>query len=472
MMATSLSDQNCAQATISVQIPGGAYITRKLKNGETVAVGSDATADLRLENADVSGMHCLLSVENGMVNIKDCYSAAGTFVDNRKIQDVRATSDCTVRVGHHEIQLKLLRPFLPAATAVQASMPLPPSTQRLTTPADSHHPVGESESVLEDDDDDVAEALENPKSRITNLLLQLEQAETEIEILKERLESRPVSNVVPAEDPFQQEMIDLLREEIVSLQQELDRQQRNESLRMAVGSDQPSSHDLPTREEVETVLDRLESLLDELHQKDEQILGLQDLLLAAENANQAEQDEREQLAKWLGDFEMRLDAASDEWKLENEQLKSKLLKSEQDLDEVRSALVADSVSAKSEALERVAKSMREQIAQQQIEIDALVETNKELREQVLTSQGASTREEEIRLARERAEVARMRHDLEVRISKISGGQSEGDHNFTSVEASEQKLREIREQMRATSRNERTPPSLGSRFLNLLGRLNS
>ena len=57
---------------------------------------------------------------------------------------------------------------------------------------------------------------------------------------------------------------------------------------------------MPSRDEVEKLVVRLEELLAELDGKDEHIQVLQDLVLASETANQAEQEEREQLTKWLG----------------------------------------------------------------------------------------------------------------------------------------------------------------------------
>ncbi len=470
MTTSQISESRSVQASFSVQIPGGEYITRQIRGQETVSIGSDGTADLRLESDGVSGMHCLLSVENDAVSIKDCYSATGTFVDGQRTQDVTLNYDCEVRVGSNIITIKLVngqpRPqkvHIPSSPPVQSQIPTQTETVEVSE-------INEPSSSWEEESE--PEHLDDSSNRISDLSFELEQANAEILVLRERLDSTH-SKVVPLSetDSFEQEMIDLLRTEVIALQDELARRDADSTLFSEPIQAVPDD-DLPSREEVEKLVDRLEALLEELQQKDEHTQVLQDLILAADHANQAEQEEREQLASWLGEFEQRFEIISEEWQAETDQLTKKMKILGQERDEAQTALTADSGSAKSEALKRLTETLRTQNADQECEIELLQEQNSELKASLLAAQNSTTREEEVRLSRERAEIARMRHDLEVRKQKLHDLTEESPQTEASTSEAEQKLQEFRDHLRETGKHQKPAPSLSSRFSNIWKRLNS
>lgn len=456
-MASFTTKTTHPTATFSVQIPGGEFITRKLVEGETLSVGRGDTTDLRLDQPEIATLHCMITLEEDCVHIKDCYSSTGTFVDGQRIRDIRVQHDCSLLIGQTEIALtlpggKAQRPNLNAELP-QASAPT------LTSESE------EEEELIDDIRTD--EVIDFDSDRIGRLLSDLEESQAENEVLRQRLNSLPKRKEKSAHepDPFQAEMIEMMRAEIVALQEELESRNRADATfetPLSINSGQ----DLPDREEVEKLIGRLETLLDELHQKDEQIQVLQDLVLTAESANQAELEEREQLARWLSEFENRFEMLSGEWQAENAKLKEKIKEAEEANHEAQAALAADSSNVKTEALAKISDSLREQLAESQSEIQFLKQTNSQLRTKLDQAENSTPREEEIRLARERAEIARMRHDLEVRMHKLqihSNNSSEDDEV-------ELKLRNLTDQLRDPARSSKQNSSLSSRLMSLWGRL--
>ncbi|MBT5019912.1 MAG: FHA domain-containing protein [Planctomicrobium sp.] len=474
-MINTLAEHQNQEFTYSVQIPGGAYITRKLSVGDTVSVGSDDTADLRLDSPGIAGMHCLLTVEEGGLCVKDCYSPSGTFVNGQRIQDIQVSGGCTINLSEIEIKVENKnQPNAPQITVVKDPAQL---TAPIATPvaigADPEPLQIDSQELIKQLTENVEEVVpdfsNDPTEEVSQLLFELEQAKTENEVLRERLENLPKqSSSSSGGDPFQAEMLDLMKQEIEALQQELEKR-NSQDFSFELNCESVSSDQLPKREEVEKLVDRLEDLLDELIQKDEQIQVLQDLVLASDSANHAEQEEREQLAKWLGEFEGRFEMLSQEWQCENEQLKSHIDGLEQERLAAVEALNTDSSSVKSETLKRMTDSLREDLSARQSEIHELKSTIRELNEKLKVTALSSPKEEEIRLARERAEIARMRHDVEVRLQKLDKT-DEGldDEEFGVVE---QKLKSLTEQLREPSKNAKANASLSSRVLSLWGRLN-
>lgn len=478
MMSTTALENQVIQATFSLQIPGGAFITRKLRAGETLSVGSDATAELRLESPGIAGMHCLLTIEENSVNIKDCYSQSGTYVDEKRIQEVYVASNCMIRVGDIEIDLKILNGrLLPQQAERSVYKTVVCSPSRETAPAS----IAENESFdsLESNPSEeswkadlLTEQDLETTDRIADLLAQLDEVHIENMILRERIEASPKpapkTSGIGSEDPFQAELIDLMREEIQALQEELEKRTMAD-FSLELGQTSSLASEIPDREEVEKLVDRLEVLLAELHQKDEHVQVLQELVLAAESANQAEQEEREQLAKWLGEFEQRFEQLSVEWTVENAHLKQKVASLEDERMLALEALSTDSSGAKNEVLQRMTEKLRAQLLESQSHVETMKTANAELKVSLQQAQHSSSREEEIRLARERAEIARMRHDLEVRKQKLQGRSKNVQDGDVGTESTQQKLREIREEFREGGK-QKPGNSLSSRLLSLWGRM--
>src|SRR5262245_11043947 len=110
------------------------------------------------------------------------------------------------------------------------------------------------------------------------------------------------------EEPIRQETVDLLRAEISQLEQELaDRDAKITELTETLSAG-GSTAETPDESQPDTLalVARLEQLLDELDRKDQREASLQELLRAAEDANEAEHEERAQIESWLAEIERRV----------------------------------------------------------------------------------------------------------------------------------------------------------------------
>ncbi|TWT58126.1 Chromosome partition protein Smc [Thalassoglobus neptunius] len=469
-------------ATISVQIPGGAYITRNLKEGDVVSVGSDDLSELRLNGNGIAGTHCILTIEKGFVSLRDCYSPTGTFVNSQKVQQIEIDYDCDVQVGECVIALKVMNPRESLGPPPSAAPQSPPVLETLQSLSDQ---LSESDDILDDapsmDDFELEEdetvstnavGAETSALEMTDLAIELQTLSAENEILRERLSQATSRKVEFEADPFQEEMIELLREEVLALQSQVS-QLQSQDAETARAEQEILDETAPSREEVERLVKRLETLLDELSTKDEQLELLQSLLHTAEDANQAETEEREQLTQWLSEFEERFQERSVEWDAERKFLKEKVRLLEEERTESLVAHEATDSSVQVESLQRVIESLRQQVSQVQDELDELNSQHTGLKEELAEARGSTTREEEIRLSRERAEIARMRHELEKRRQDLEPTPKATDEEESAaIKEADLKLREIREEFRETGRNGTNGATLSSRISKLWSRLNS
>lgn len=499
-------------AVLSVQIPGGEFITRQLREGDVVSIGSDDTSELRLSAQGISGTHCILTVEQGYVALRDCYSQTGTFVNDEKVQKVEIDRNCDIRIGSSTISLTIknprkpkdIGPSAPQAT-VRASGLLAENDEQVNSElnklralvlesrcefqlasvdADSaadHLETHDDPSIFVDDVTEPGSetasrfASDDPHespSQVTILRVELEKTTAENAVLKERLEKATSQKTVFESDPFQQEMIELLREEVVSLQNQLGQAHRV-GLEDLHGQHALVEEPAPSQAENDRLAARLEELLQELAQRDEHVELLESLLHTAEDANQAEIDEREQLTKWLSEFEGRFSEKAVEWQSETQYLKQKIRLLESERSETQAAYEANETSIEAEALQRVIDSLRAQLVQVQEEMSSVQQTNFTLRRELKEAQNSTSREEEIRLACERAEIARMRHEVEKKRLELESTTKKGDLLDSGIlSTAEIKLREIRLELKEATPKQTESQTLSGRISSLWTKLNS
>ncbi len=257
-----------------------------------------------------------------------------------------------------------------------------------------------------------AGAAEDPALRtITSLRSQLEQANAEISALKDCLNASSHQSTVSDDDPWQAEMIELLRAEVVELQTTVAEFHAASSSRgRSDAADQTS--DLISRDEAERLVDRLDNLLGELQQRDEQVQLLNDLLEAAENANQAEQDERRQLNRWVSDIEQRIGLREEEWQAERQKLTQSIDRLKAERDRIEAAVSAENARTRNDAVQRMMNGLREEAEAMRHSLSESETRCAQLRRELDEASRKDFREEAVKLAQERAELARMRHELE------------------------------------------------------------
>ena len=97
-------------------------------------------------------------------------------------------------------------------------------------------------------------------------------------------------------DPFRADTVDLLRAEVAQLEQEVaERDARIAELTFQVAERGPRQDAEGSASDTLALTDRVQQLLDELARKDQREASLQEMLRAAEDANRAEREERNQI---------------------------------------------------------------------------------------------------------------------------------------------------------------------------------
>lgn len=91
-------------------------VERALEGGSLV-IGTGPAADLRLSDSRASRAHVELALVAGRVRVRDLGSTNGTFLGEARVEAVRVTPPCTLRIGRSEVELlfdDLPAPALPA----------------------------------------------------------------------------------------------------------------------------------------------------------------------------------------------------------------------------------------------------------------------------------------------------------------------------------------------------------------------
>ena len=488
-MDTTLTDHGEIVASLAWTTPSGGNRQRGLREGDCLAVGSDSSADIYLEQEGVSGTHCVIRVQSGEISIRDCFSAVGTHVNGQRITEVLVNTDARIRTGQCEIQLAVTEAFrqntkrndkersaLEMIAKLKAEIGATDQEavehEEATPLAETLH-FGESgplESVPEQHASGVFElpdASETESSSGSDELPgQLEEALAELEVLRERLAARDSEprTAAPA-DAFHADMLDILRAEVLELQAEVqERDLRIADLRKTQADADPVEDGDLSNAAVARLEERLDQLLSELQSRDEQVGLLEDLLRSAEEANSAEQEERVQLEKWVKDIENRFGQREEEWNAEVEKLLERINALIAEREQAEVVMSSNSSSAREEALQRISQSQREDAERCRAELQEVQQRNQQLQRE-LEKQHNEARELVLSISQERAEVARMRHEFESRRKHVEEDSTikESDDR---IRALRQHLREVHEE-EAKERQER---SLSNRLSRLWKRL--
>lgn len=350
-----------------------------------------------------------------------------------------------------------------------------------STPTEENDAHFESSGEVEKPQIDVADAgvvvSPEPKpdgpaaelARIRELEGQLQEAQAEADVLRDRLTDARASSDEP--DPFQEEMIELLRAEMTQLQTEVtERDAQLQELRSGGSSQDAGDTPNVSAEELQTLCTRLEELLAELDQKDDQLDVLQRHLQASEDAAHAEQDERRQLESWVEEIESRITARDREWELKLSEMSMRLTQARTERREAERSVVAGSDDTRVEALQRVVTELRDEKDVLTGQLDKERDRIRELERSVEEASQDAERLESVQLCQERAEVARQRFELE----KLQQQMEEQK----AVEGSDLRIRALRDHLKEVQateeeqRKEAYEKSLAGRVSRLWKRLDS
>ena len=453
----SISCDNETVATLHVNRPGRPRSSQGIREDECLAVGSDPGADICVPDDDIASTHCMIISRCGIITIRDCFSETGTFVDRVRVREIQLQTDAELRVGKTTISVKLIHSTPQALYIGDFSTPDPQPTLKTSSITSASIPPAVK-----------PESTENPSAEdscrlISNLESQLQQANAEIEVLQNRLTSVTVV-AVPKVDPYEEEMLDLLRAEILDLQNLLADRDQSSVQRSSATDLNADTENILSKPDAEKLVERLEQLLQELQQRDEQIATLTELLENAEAANRAEREERSQIDSWLHDIERRFCDREHEWLEQRTKLQSEMEAIAAERDRAEAALNANSSNIKLEAAQNVVTSLRDTAESQRQKLQNAEQTIAKLQRELESAKHARPREERMQLAEERSEIARLRQELEAERQRKQKP-AVNDENL-KFQALRQHLNEIHQQ----EQQEREERKLSSRIARLWHRL--
>jgi predicted RNase H-like nuclease (RuvC/YqgF family) len=283
-------------------------------------------------------------------------------------------------------------------------------------------------------------------------------------------------------ESFDEETVALLRAEIEDLQAALaQRDEQIESLAAESDSAQLAIDDPLDDGQTDALLARLQDLLNEAECHDERVACLEDLLQAAEEANQAEQEERAQLEAWVGDIERRIGEREAEWNAEMEALRRQAQQAFDERDRVQHQLkhVATEGSAPA-AYEETLERLQQQNKSLQDELEAARKENVNLTQRIERSENQQEevlREERAAIAQERAEISRLKFELQRKMTEPESLPQPKDHHpdreFSDrLRTLREHLREIHEEEKHEREQQRNDSALSSRIARLWKRLES
>ncbi len=509
-------------AVVAMQGPNREQCVRNLCAGQDLLVGSEDTADLRAVGEGVSAMHCLIRSCRGSISVRDLYSHTGTWVGEHRVSEFPIVRDSVVRVGDFTVSITLgempqadvsivpeLHGMAVAALRHSASgtpqlssqngiRPLEceprtarhatasviaqhreqagtemvaPFSQRESKPVTFGGPRkadAEAEMPVTPQPASLIVPFSAPKGSppeesgsqtIRRLESQLKQANAEIGALKDRLEFAVTQVPLSGADPWQDEMIGLLRAEVVELQTALAEKNLENSGSSNSGEDLPA--DSVSHDESERLIERLEQLLLELHQRDEQVELLNDLLEAAENANRAEQEERQRINVWVSDIENRIGRQEEEWQAERQKLQETIEKLTAARDRAEATIAADTAMERNEGIQRVINGLRDEVETLRGELSQSTASCVELRRGLDEANRKDFREEAVQIAQERAELARLRYEIETSRQPPSKHVETSDSNLRF-----RALREHLNEIHDKEKDIRANAKLGSRISRL------
>ncbi|MFK7818565.1 MAG: hypothetical protein AB8G99_07595 [Planctomycetaceae bacterium] len=304
----------------------------------------------------------------------------------------------------------------------------------------------------------------SPSNTIEN---ELQELRAEVSILHERLAAAKQRE--GQGDPFQEEMIELLRSEVTQLQAEL---AAKDLLQAEAPSDAVTTFaatDVDSAE-LDKLCSRLEELLRELDEKDEQVSVLQSHLQAAEDANHAEQNERYQLESWLEEIESRITRTSRDHEAQLSELQMRLTQARAERRQAETSAGETNTDTRIEALQRVVTEVREDKESLQANLDEAQATIRNLEAAVEGAKEDASREESVQLCQERADIARQRFELEKTKREME--------EQRAVEGSDLRIRALRDHLKevqateAVEKQEAFENSLAGRVSRLWKRLDS
>jgi hypothetical protein len=349
---------------------------------QSVLIGKSVNCGVRLNGHDI---HCSLGFAEGKIWVQDWMSTTGTKVNGDPISARTFFGQgCVVELGSYKIQLAKSDKSLIAPQAQVQEETQPSTLPAITDCPDQPHSQGIEPKVC---------AASQPQ--VVEPELVVDTSEFELSFLGHE------------DDVYDRETVELLLAEI-------------EDLRSALAvSDAQRSHEPRTTQasadldESDQVLQRIHELSEEANRAEERVLILEEMLHAAEDANRSEVEERSHLEAWVGDIEKRLGQRESEHAAELETLRERLQQADKHNQRLQQQLRQASSSDAGQS--QPDTDMLENLQQENRSLqEALAEVTKDLRllkhkfDNQAEHSDVALCEERAKIAREQAEVSRMK----------------------------------------------------------------
>jgi len=484
-----------ASYAVTVAKADGPSRTFLFKPGETIFVGSDPSCRLPLAGPGVASKHCLLQFSDDRVVVREWSSASGTFVDSILVEDeVAITGKATVTIADYSLRIAQGLP-LPAAATGSSGKPSPALATR--SPA-RREPVmaanfpelasgtPRAESRLPTGDEDLSSRLvaASPPEAVAPPPDHPDATADENFALWGMDDLRDSARFFDGDETastrsLEQDTIELLKQEVALLQAELaERDACGHGLLPGERHHVAGGNDDAERTAVD---ERLAELLTELERNDQRVRALEELLLMADEARAAEQEERRQLETWIREIEDRVGQREQELRAEHDALRRRLRQAAEDRQRLEKRFEeAGREHGETPAqqllvtLRQEYRTLQQQMAALEVESAQWKKSCSELEKQ--TDPGflqraveAELRESRLALAQEQAHLSRLRVELTNKLRDLELEQSR-TQRVSSADRKFQVFRETLKELHEKEHVEQSPVSLASRLANLWRKL--
>ncbi len=466
----------------------GETVTYTLSPDSNVIIGSDVRCGMRIKGDAIAPRHCVIRYNSGDLFVTDWFSDSGTFVNKvRVIEETRVKVDDELRLGNLELRIvghNANSRSQPDAIPLDLKVSLISEIEAyLPTQYDTPQYAAvstelTSETLSKTGDDSI------PLPSRARLLVELAQAQDEIVFLRQELEAHltsPSPVAAPSIDNTAMQMeLEVLRSEVVQLQADLAERDAALNRNWSQGCASESSNAAEDAVDTEALVERLETLLEELQSSDRRAATLDDLLRSSADQHRAELDERERLENWVSEIENRVMVREESWHAERSRLEMKfasLAEQKAQLDKTLAESPHSPASSPNQSLiVELQQKYDKAIAQLDVaqeEIGRLNKTSDSAKRSIEKAKRVDDMEELIRkrdveISQERANLARQRAELDrVRVEFERAPRSFGkaDETAIRIQAFRAHLQGIHEQEQ-TALRETKAPSLASRIAQL------
>ncbi len=448
--------------TLRVFRPDGTSDVLELVPDKLLVIGNSSGCGLKLNGPGVAGTHCMLSLLNGRIHVRDWNSELGTFVNGQQVDhEASAPIGAEVRVGGFRLVTMYRDGSGPSPMAESTG----DSNSDDTLDVDDMF-AREAELHAMEDEGPTDLATEEPPASGRNLTDTWPMEFTLTEAADDDWDLPADEDVRDASgyryEDFQEDAVSLLQAEVELLRTELaERDSRLAELDDLADFGLTPGGEVETVDssELEALAARLEQLLAELEQSDERLLAMTELLQSAEDVNTAMTEERQQMEDWVSEIERRVSQREEEWQIEREGLKKAVndLTRERDRAEQQVGTSQGGSKGPEEYLRKIRlentalKARVQSLEQDREQMEQRLETSQtqsvEERisaavEQALRAERLQITQEKAGLAREKADLARLREEVDREAQNHTRDVNSADHR---IRAFREHLREIHEQ---------------------------